>query len=74
MDVYTIGRHLLPVVAGILIVAGLFIPVSLVFTGVRILVLVQRLVGYRHQTKRPAVTINIFPGKQSSRPPMRVTD
>ena len=74
MDVYTIGRHLLPVVAGILIVAGLFIPVTVIFTGVRILAMVQRLVGYRRQTKRPAVTINVFPGKQSSRPPMQVTD
>jgi hypothetical protein len=74
MDPYTIGRLALPVVIGILAVAAILTLAMGIFTAVKTLASVQRFFHNLEETRRPAVTINIFNGRRSSKPPMREKD
>ena len=72
MDIYTIGRQFfLPGVIGILTAATILMLVTLPFTFVRVLSSIRRLLYSREVSGRAIVTINIFPGKQPSKPPMQ---
>jgi hypothetical protein len=75
MDIYTIGRQVfLPGVIGILTAATILMLVTLPFTFVRVLSSIQRLLQTREVSGRTIVTINIFPGKGPSKPPMQAED
>ena len=71
MDPYTIGRLALPVVIGIVAVAALMTMAMGIFTAVKTMAFVQRFFQQMEANRRSTVTINIFPGKRSSKPPMR---
>lgn len=77
MDPYTIGRLALPVVIGIVAVAALMTMAMGIFTAVKTMAFVQRFFQHLEANRRSSVTINIdarriaFPGKRSSKPPMR---
>jgi hypothetical protein len=72
MDVYTIGRLILPGVAVIFTGATLLMVVTLVLTMLRGVSLLRRLRQQDQETSRAAVTINVFAGEKQSRPPMQV--
>jgi hypothetical protein len=42
-----------------------------IFTAVKTMAFVQRFFQQMEANRRSTVTINIFPGKRSSKPPMR---
>lgn len=76
MDPYTIGRLALPVVIGVVAVAALMTMAMGIFTAVKTMAFVQRFLAnefarQKEANRRSTVTINIFPGKRSSKPPMR---
>jgi hypothetical protein len=71
MDPYTIGRLALPVVIGIMAVAAILTLAMGIFTAVKTMTSVQRFFQHMEETRRPAVTINFFGGRRTSKPPMR---
>ncbi len=70
MDPYTIGRLALPVVIGIMAVAAILTMAMGIFTAVKTMANVQRFFHLMERNERSKVTINIFAGKRSSKPPM----
>ena len=72
MDIYTIGRQFfLPSVIGILTAATILMLVTLPFTFLRVLSYIRRLLHTREVSGRTIMTINIFPEKRPSKPPMQ---
>jgi O-antigen/teichoic acid export membrane protein len=71
MDPYTIGRLALPVVIGIMAVAAILTMAMGIFTAVKTMASVQRFFHLMERNERSKVTINIFAGKRSSKPPMQ---
>jgi O-antigen/teichoic acid export membrane protein len=71
MDPYTIGRLALPVVIGIMAVAAILTMAMGIFTAVKTMASVQRFFQLMERNERSKVTINIFAGKRSSKPPMQ---
>ena len=71
MDPYTIGRLALPVVTTILAVSAVLTLVTGLFTAVKAYASIQRFLQRMEQSGRPSVTINIFSGRRSSKPPMQ---
>ena len=71
MDPYTIGRLALPVVIGIMAVAAILTLAMGIFTAVKTMTSVQRFFQHMEETRRTAVTINIFGSRRTSKPPMR---
>mgnify|MGYP000297784906 FL=1 len=74
MDPYTIGRLALPVVIGIMAVAAILTLAMGIFTAVKTMTSVQRFFQHMEETRRAAVTINIFGGRRTSKPPMRTKE
>jgi hypothetical protein len=71
MDPYTIGSLALPVVTMIMAVSAVLTLVTGLFTAVKSYASIQRFLQSMEQSGRPSVTINIFSGRRSSKPPMR---
>ena len=71
MDVYTIGKLALPVVVGIMGVAALLTLAMGIFTSLKTLENVERFFQHLEESRRSSLTINILPGKPSSKPPMQ---
>jgi hypothetical protein len=71
MDVYTIGSLVLPGVIVILAVSTILMVATVAFTFVKSLALVRRLMQSKEEVKRTSVTINIFPRRRSTKPPMQ---
>lgn len=68
MELFTIGRLALPVVIGLIAVAALLMVVTMVFTTVKTITMVQRFMVHSPETGRSPVTIHIHNGKQSPMP------
>ena len=71
MDIYTLGRLALPVVVMIMAVSAVLTLVTGLFTAVKAYASIQRFLHRMEQSRRPSVTINIFQGRRSSKPPMQ---
>ncbi len=68
MEPVTMGRLALPVVIGLIGVAALLMVVTMVFTTVRTINMVQRLLGRNPDSGRSPVTIHIHTGRHSPLP------
>ncbi len=71
MDIYTLGKLVLPVVVGIMAVAALLTLFAGVFTAVKTLSSLQRFFHLMEDGRRSSVTININTGGRTSKPPMQ---
>jgi hypothetical protein len=61
-------------VIGIVAVSAILTLAMGIFTTMKTLASVQRFFQHLEETRRPSVTINIFNGRRSSKPPMRAQD
>jgi hypothetical protein len=68
METVAIGRLALPVVIGLIGVAAMLMVVTMVFTTVRTINMVQRLLGRSSESGRSPVTIHIHTGRHSPLP------
>jgi hypothetical protein len=71
MDAYTVGRLALPIVVLVLAVSAVLMLVTGLLTTVKVASTIQRFLQKMEESKRPSVTINIFQGRRSSKPPMQ---
>jgi hypothetical protein len=71
MDPYTLGKLALPVVIAIMGMAALLTLAMGIFTTLKTLEQVQRFFHNMEDSRRSSLTINILPGKRSSKPPMQ---
>jgi len=71
MDIYTLGKFVLPVVVAIMAVAAVLTMFAGVFTAVKTMTSLQRFFRQMEDGRRSSVTINIITGKQASKPPMQ---
>ncbi len=71
MDPYTLGKLALPVVIAIMGMAALLTLAMGIFTTLKTLEQVQRFFHTMEESRRSSLTINILPGKRSSKPPMQ---
>ena len=71
MDVYTLGKLALPVVVVIMGAAAVLTLAMGIFTSLKTLENVERFFQHLEESRRSSLTINILPGKRSSKPPMQ---
>ncbi len=72
MEIYTVGRLAIPVVLGVITVAAFLTVVTMIFTAVKTIAMVERLTQQKEAAGRSPVTINIHTDRPISKPPMQV--
>ncbi len=66
MEIYTIGRFALPVVLGVVTIAAFLMVVTMIFTTVMTIAMVQRLSQHSDAAGRSPVTIHFHAEKAPS--------